>query len=164
MKKNSAFSAVKFVFSFEGNAWRGIQTLIGLKNTDRIVPVPHRRAPLSLPLSWAAKQFTRTTDTQWRHKSKIYEKLGQCGRWNMLRPYLKIWDWDWIFGRAVKTVSSLGVRSPWQDRNMGPVESRRVHNNNSLPIHWDLTWDVFYFMFFIANCNSQRKPFYERET
>ena len=24
----------------------------------------------------------------------------------------KIWDWDWIFGRAVKAISSLGVRSP----------------------------------------------------
>ena len=55
----------------------------------------------------------RTTDTQWRHKSKISEKLGRCGRQNMLRPYLKIWDWDWIFGRAVKAISSLGVRSPW---------------------------------------------------
>ena len=52
-------------------------------------------------------------DTQWRHKSKISEKLGRCGRQNMLRPYLKIWEWEWIFGRAVKTVSSLGVRSPW---------------------------------------------------
>ena len=31
----------------------------------------------------------------------------------MLRPYLKIWDWDWIFGRAVKAILSLGVRSPW---------------------------------------------------
>ena len=30
----------------------------------------------------------------------------------MLWPYLKIWDWDLIFGRAVKTISSLGVRSP----------------------------------------------------
>ena len=55
----------------------------------------------------------RTTDTQWRHKSKISEKLGRCGRKNMLPPYLKIWDWDWIFGRAVKAFSSLGVRSPW---------------------------------------------------
>ena len=55
----------------------------------------------------------RTTDTQWRHKSKISEKLGRCGRQNMLPPYLKIWDWDWIFGRAVKAISSLGVRSPW---------------------------------------------------
>ena len=27
-------------------------------------------------------------------KSKISEKLGRCGRQNMLRPYLKIWDWD----------------------------------------------------------------------
>jgi hypothetical protein len=32
---------------------------------------------------------------------------------NILRPYLKIWDWDLIFGRAVKVISSLGVRSPW---------------------------------------------------
>ena len=31
----------------------------------------------------------------------------------MLRPYLKIWEWEWIFGRAVKVISSLGVRSPW---------------------------------------------------
>ena len=31
----------------------------------------------------------------------------------MLRPYLKIWEWEWIFGRSVKAISSLGVRSPW---------------------------------------------------
>jgi hypothetical protein len=31
----------------------------------------------------------------------------------MLRPYLKIWDWDLIFDHAVKAISSLGVRSPW---------------------------------------------------
>ena len=34
----------------------------------------------------------------------------------MLRPYLKIWDWAWIFGRAVKAISSLGVRSPCLER------------------------------------------------
>ena len=56
--------------------------------------------------------YSRTTDTQWQHKSKISENLGRCGRQNMLPPYLKIWDWDWVFGRAVKTISSLGVRSP----------------------------------------------------
>ena len=55
----------------------------------------------------------RTTDTQWRHKSKISENLCRCGRQKMLRPYLKIWEWEWIFGRAVKAISSLGVRSPW---------------------------------------------------
>ena len=58
----------------------------------------------------------RTTDTQWRHKLKTSEKLGWCGRQNMLRPYLKIWDWDWIFGRAVKAIFSLSVRSPWPGR------------------------------------------------
>ena len=57
--------------------------------------------------------WTRTTDTQWRHKSKISEKLGWCGRQNMIRPFLKIWEWKWIFGRAVKAIFSLGVRSPW---------------------------------------------------
>ena len=56
---------------------------------------------------------SRTTNTQWRQKTKISEKLGRCGIQNMLPPHLKIWDWDWIFGRAVKTISSLGVRSPW---------------------------------------------------
>ena len=55
----------------------------------------------------------RTTDTQWRHKSKISEKLGICGWQNMLRLSLKIWDLDWIFGRAVKAISSLGVRCLW---------------------------------------------------
>ena len=33
--------------------------------------------------------MARTTDTQWRHKSKITENLGRCGIQNMLRPYLK---------------------------------------------------------------------------
>ena len=50
-------------------------------------------------------------DTQWRHKSKKSEKLGRCGRQNTLWPYLKIWDWDLSFGRAVNAISFLGVRS-----------------------------------------------------
>ena len=50
-----------------------------------------------------------------KEKSKKSENLGRCGRQNVLRPYLKIWNWDWIFGRALKTFSSLGVRSPWYD-------------------------------------------------
>ena len=52
--------------------------------------------------------------TQWRHIfiDKISEKLGRCGRQNIFWPYLKIWEWEWIFGRAVKAISSLGVRSP----------------------------------------------------
>ena len=39
--------------------------------------------------------------------------LKNWARQNMLWPYLKIWEWEWIFGRAVKNISSLGVRSPW---------------------------------------------------
>ena len=57
------------------------------------------------------KSALRNTDTQWRHKSKKSEKLDRCGSKNMLRPYLKIWDWDLIFGSALKTISSLGIPS-----------------------------------------------------
>jgi hypothetical protein len=66
-----------------------------------------------------------TTDTQWRHKSKISENLAWCGRQNMLRPYLKIWQWEWIFGRAVKAISSLCVRSPWSKPKVGNTNGNR---------------------------------------
>ena len=38
----------------------------------------------------------------------------------MLPTYLKTWEWEWIFGRAVKAISSLGVRSPWVEGNINP--------------------------------------------
>ena len=57
--------------------------------------------------------YTRTMYTQWRNKSKISEKLSRCGGQNMLWLYLKIWEWEWIFGRAVKAIFTLDVRSPW---------------------------------------------------
>ena len=37
---------------------------------------------------------------------------GRFGRQNKLRPYLKFWNWDLIFGHAVKAISSPGVCSP----------------------------------------------------
>ena len=40
----------------------------------------------------------------------VSEKLGKCGRQNILWPYLKIWELESICGRAI---SSLGIRSPW---------------------------------------------------
>ena len=55
--------------------------------------------------SQALQHKSRTTDTQWRNKSKISEKLGRCG-------IQYIWEWKWMFGYAVKAISSLGVRSP----------------------------------------------------
>ena len=45
-----------------------------------------------------------------------YLKIWACVADKMLRVYLEIWDWDWIFSRAVKAISSLGVRSPWVER------------------------------------------------
>ena len=45
------------------------------------------------------------------HKSKKFEILGQCRRQNMLLPYLNTREWELIFGRAVKGISSPSVRS-----------------------------------------------------
>ena len=67
-------------------------------------------------IPWHHRIPSRTTDTQRRHKSSISEKMGRCGSQNMLPQYLKIWEWEWIFGRAVKAISSLGVRSLWYRR------------------------------------------------
>ena len=74
----------------------------------------------------------RTTDTQWRHKSKKSDILGGWGRQNMLRPYLKIWDWDLIFGRAVKAISSPGVRSPC-------IHQFKVPSKKKASICWDFS-------------------------
>ena len=101
----------------------------GDKSADKIVCLRTpdkevRQVLLSRPLQqmvWLCRP--RTTDTQWRHKSKKSEKSGRWGRQNMLPPYLKIWDWDWVFCRAVKAISSLGVRSPWAR----PRRSRKFH-------------------------------------
>jgi hypothetical protein len=73
----------------------------------------HKALPcwMAIPIDWKRKNLER--------RSPLIllilfctEKLGRCGRQNMLWPYIKIWDWDRIFGRAVKAISSLGVRSP----------------------------------------------------
>ena len=48
----------------------------------------------------------------------------------MLRPYLKIWEWECIFGRAMKTISSLGVRSPW------------IHALEQLNAKGTFDWDI----------------------
>jgi hypothetical protein len=52
----------------------------------------------------------------------------------MLWPYLKIWDWDLIFGRAVKAISSLGVRSPCYDPYMKNL-NRFALSKSHLHVH-----------------------------
>ena len=54
---------------------------------------------------------------QWRHKFKKPENLGQCGRQNIFRPYLKICEWEWIIGHAVKAISSPSFHSSWLDQS-----------------------------------------------
>ena len=47
-----------------------------------------------------SRLVSRTTDTQ-------------CGRQKMLWLYLTIWEWELMWGRAVKAISTTGVHSPW---------------------------------------------------
>ena len=54
------------------------------------------------------------------------KKLVQCGRQNLLRPYLQIWEWELIFGRAVKAISSSGVRSPDSDERGTKQKAREI--------------------------------------
>ena len=85
--------------------------------------------------------YLESMDTQWRHKSKKSENLGQCGRQNMLRPYLQIWDWELIFSCAVKVISSLGIPSPctmprpFMDCNWNSAK-RLLEEPPSLPLEW----------------------------
>ena len=85
---------------------------------------------------WKKYSRARTTDTQWRHKSKISEKLGWCGRQNMLQPYLKIWEWEWIFDRAVKAISSLAIRSPCQQASKQSIQIWKSANKKA--VLWSL--------------------------
>ena len=76
---------------------------IFVKDNGRLVAVGGSRGEI----------FIETTDYGHPMKAiKKSENLGRCGRQNMLWPYLKIWDWELFFGRAVKGISSPGVLSP----------------------------------------------------
>ena len=72
----------------------------------------------------------RTTDTQWRHKSKISEKLGQCGRQNMLWPYL---------GIGIKFSASLGVRSKWNSASF--CVSSQIYSKQKI-LFWSLPFST----------------------
>ena len=112
LKKKISFSIWSIFVLFQnaefnpGLLFHNFGKLSNVMRTCSIATCLSTIEPLYLQ-SWVVP---RTTDTQWRHKSKISEEFGRCGRLNMLQPYLKIWDS--IFGHAVKAISSLGVLSP----------------------------------------------------
>ena len=117
---NLGIKMLQLYWWWEGTYWCFLHIYKHLRNTKKILEksrlcrkLCYRVSHSELWSKWLWGVEARTTDTQWRHKSKKSENLGRCGRQNMLRPYLKIWDWELIFGHAVKTISSPGVLSPW---------------------------------------------------
>ena len=82
--------------------------LLVLTLTSKNVPTTYKYTMLSIPCLHGLR-----TPNEGIGISNKSVSLGQCGRQNMLQPYLKIWEWEWIFGCAVKVISSSGVRSPW---------------------------------------------------
>ena len=94
-------------------------TLTYIYTTDYGRPVrksPSLQDRKSNPYPKCTYRYGWSTDYGHPMKAQINDiwKIGCC-RQNLLWLYFKIWDWDWIFGRAVKAISSLGVRSPWVD-------------------------------------------------
>ena len=72
------------------------------------------------------------------------------------QPCLKNWEWEWIFGCAVKTISSPGVHSLWlklfgknMDRPLGDEfdedASLTVNTSNSLQSSKYLKKNINYF-------------------
>ena len=64
----------------------------------------------------------------------------------MLWPYLNIWDWDWLFGRAVKAISSPGVRSPCLDAYVNPCADKKTQLNH----HFLETCLVFKYRYYLV--------------
>ena len=95
----------KWVWIFEGKLW--IRDIL-------CVNIVHSSFWMNPTLTWFESiwQLNWIIASPWRHKSKIPEKMSRCGRQNMLWLYLKIWEREWIFGLAVKAISSPGVPSP----------------------------------------------------
>ena len=107
---NTFFSLLGGAYQ-QQNLWKKrCQWLVGFKRRCLFLPHLAQLAPIIKFQVVHAPLLSRTTDTQWRHKSKKSKILGRCGRQNMLRPHLKIWKWEVIYGRAVKMISSPGVR------------------------------------------------------
>ena len=64
-------------------------------------------------------------------------KMGRCGRQNMLGPYLKIWEREFIFGRTVKAISSPGVRSLRFNRLPNNIkETQDINSFKTLTKDW----------------------------
>ena len=63
------------------------------------------------PLRKVNDRYTQIHRLRTPNEGLNQSNLCLCGRQNMLQSYLKIWDWDLIFGRAVKVISSLGISS-----------------------------------------------------
>ena len=60
----------------------------------------------------------------------------------MLWPYLKIWEW--IFGRAVKAISSLGVRSPWHKSKISEKLGQSGRQNMLRPYLKIWEWECIF--------------------
>ena len=67
---------------------------------------------LWVPCAWENVPGSFSYKKLWFSGLKHITPKYDIGRQNMLRPYLKIWEWERIFGRSVKAISSPGVRSP----------------------------------------------------
>ena len=74
---------------------------------------------------------------------------ADSGRQSMLRPYRKIWDWDLIFGRAMKAIFSLGVCCPWMSTILTRLRSLLLSTTGLKPF-----WSRFQIIWIFSWCDN----------
>ena len=65
----------------------------------------------------------------------------------MLRPYPKIWEWELIFGRAVKVISSPGICSPW-------FKSTKPLSLSTFQLQGDLLREIYFSSAILDNSDN----------
>ena len=124
--------------------WVSIFSIFSTENEYRI------KTPLKFWIR-LPRGSPRTTDTQWRHKSKISEKKGRCGRHNMLQPYLKIWEWEWIF--RVWYVSTKIIKGAIKNGKFFVFKKLFLYNRNHLIFSAICFWYLIS-LYTIFKCNK----------
>ena len=79
----------------------------------------------------------------------------------MLWPYLKIWECELIFGRAVKAISSPGVRSPCANQYFMTLMLRHYEKATKLEKNLPLVLTKRLFLLSSVKTNAQCSKWYE---
>ena len=99
---------------------------------------------------WPSFDNTRTTDPNEGINQKYLKIWADVADKICCGHTYFIWNWDWIFGRAVKNILSLGVRSPCDNT------LQHHHTNKSIPYSQFSHHSVFFCQRVTGMCKKYR--------